>query len=307
MGRTAMRVISSDEIDICLEDRAVLETLRRAFRSELAAPAVPALSIGRPGGQSGSLSFQPAWTDFAAQGDIARGYIGCGLSLDLPEHPGLASSLYVLFSGKGGQPIALLDGTRLAAWRMAGVHALAASYLSREDAARLLIIGENPCLPRLIAAYATIRNLGSVLLCGAARETRRKIAGLPALSKVHVGETESVSEVQDGADMICIAGPPALSVAEHPLARLDPPAGCHVDVLDRKALLPQALLEEARLFTTDLGDPPLQGLEWAADLRNLAQGERAGRRYYGQRTLFLPGLQTGVPDHALAAHVFLRT
>lgn len=302
-----MRLISSDEIDVCLEDRAVLETLRRAYRSVLTAPVVPALAIERPGAHSGILALEPAWTDFVAQGDISRGYIGCGLTLDLPEHPGLTSSLYVLFSGKGGQPIALLDGTRLTAWRLAGIHALAAAYLSREDTARLLVIGENPYLPRLISAYATVRNLGSILLSGVAKETRKKIAGLPALSNVHVGETGDVAEAQEGADMICIAGPDAAPAAVHSLARLDPPAGCHIDVVDRQALLPAALLEEARLFTTDLADPPLEDLEWAADLKNLAQGERAGRRYYGQRTLFLPGLQSGIPDHALAAHVFLRT
>lgn len=302
-----MRIISSDEIDTCLADRDVLETLRRAFRSNTVAPHPPDLEIGRLGEHSGTLSLQPAWTDFAAQRDVTRGYIGCSLRLDLPERPGLSSSLYVLFSGSTGQPIALLDGMRLNIWRSAGVHALAANYLSREDAARILVIGDDPRLPRLLSAYAAVRKLTSMLLAGTSAETQKRIAALPSLRNVHVGTTAEIHEAQEGADMICIAGPESGSGTYHALTYLDPPAGCHVDVLDPGAALPTDLLEEARLFSTDLSTPPRAELEWAADLKDLAQGNKAGRRYYGQRTLFLPGVQSAVADHALAAHIFLRT
>ena len=302
-----MRIISSDEIDVCLEDRAVLETLRRAYRSKTIAPQTPPLPIGRLEGLSGSLSVQPAWTDFTAQGDVKRGYIGCALSLDLPEQQGPASSLYILFSGSGGQPIALLDGMRLTTWRTAGLHALCAGYLSREDTARLLIIGDDPRLPRLVSSYATVRNFTSILLAGVSPENQKRISGLPALKGVHIGTTGEIYAAQEGADMICVAGPESGSGTYHALTYLDPPAGCHVDVLDRQAQLPTELLQEARLFTTDLSAPPRTELEWAADLKELAQGNKAGRRYYGQRTLFLPGPGTGLADHALAAHIFLRT
>lgn len=92
-----MRIISSDEIDACLDDRSVLETLRRAYRSNTVVPRTAPMPLTRLGGLSGALSLQPAWTDFAAQGDVSRGYIGCALALDLPERPGPAASLYVLF------------------------------------------------------------------------------------------------------------------------------------------------------------------------------------------------------------------
>ncbi|MBN9672891.1 ornithine cyclodeaminase [Roseibium aggregatum] len=302
-----MRIISSDEVDACLEDRAVLETLRKAFRSSLIAPAVPDCRIERLNGLSGNFSFQPAWSDFAGQRDVGRGYVGCSLVLDLPEAPGRSSSLYILFSGSGGQPIAMIDGMRLTIWRRAGLHALAAAYLSREDTSRLLVIGETPQLPRLLSAYLTVRRINSILLAGAGRDTLKKLSGLPALSGVHIGVTENIQEAQDGADMICIAGPESNPGQVHALDRLDPPAGCHIDVLDRNANLPGELLQEARLFSSDLSDPPDPDLEWAADLKDLTQGNKAGRRYYGQRTLYLPGRRSGLADHALAAHVFLRT
>jgi ornithine cyclodeaminase len=302
-----MRIISSDEIDACLDDRSVLETLRRAYRSNTVVPQTAPLPLNRLGGLSGALSLQPAWTDFAAQGDVSRGYIGCALALDLPERPGPAASLYVLFSGSSGQPIALLDGMRLTVWRTSALHALAANYLSREDTARLLVIGDDPRLPRLVSAYADVRNLTSILLAGTAPETQKRIAGLPGLKDVRVGVTNEIHAAQEGADLICIAGPESGSGTHHALTYLDPPAGCHVDVIDPTAQLPTDLLEEARLFTSDLAAPPRTELEWAADLKELTHGNKAGRRYYGQRTLFLPGPGTGLADHALAAHIFLRT
>lgn len=302
-----MRIISSDEIDACLDDRSVLETLRRAYRSNTVAPETSTLTIDRINQLTGALSFQPAWTDFAAQGDVSRGYIGCALALDLPEQPGPAASLYLLFSGTAGQPIALLDGMRLTVWRTSAMHALAASYLSREDTSRLLIIGDDPRLPRLISAYADVRNLTSILLCGTAPDTQKRISGLTTLKGVHVGVTGEIHSAQEGADMILIAGPDAGTGTHHMLTYLDPPAGCHIDVLDVEAQLPTDLQEEARLFTSDMSAPPSLELEWAADLKELTQGNKAGRRYYGQRTLFLPSARTGLADYALAAHIFLRT
>lgn len=302
-----MRIISSDEIDACLQDRDVLETLRRAYRSNAVAPAAPHLDIERLDQLTGTLSLQPAWTNFAAQNDVSRGYVGCSLSLSLPEQPGQSSSLYLLFSGTGGQPIALIDGMRMGLWRTAGIHGLAASYLSREDAARLLVIGDNPRLHRILSIYAEVRNLTSILLAGTSADMRRKISNQPALANVHLGVTTEIHAAQEGADVICVARPDSGSGSFDALTYLDPPAGCHIDVLDASAVLPSELLDEARLFTTDLSSPPRAELEWAADLTDFAKGSKAGRRYYGQRTLFLPGDRTGLADFALAAHIFLRS
>ena len=100
-----MRIISSDEIDACLEDRDVIETLRRAFRSNTIAPTIPVEDIERLGETAGRLNFQPAWTNFAEQRDVTRGYVGCSLSLDLPEQTTSSSSLSILFSGTGAHPL----------------------------------------------------------------------------------------------------------------------------------------------------------------------------------------------------------
>ena len=65
--------------------------------------------------------------------------------------------LYLLLDGKTGEPQALIDGQRLTQWRTACASALAASYLAREDASRLLIIGAGALAPFLAQAHAAVR------------------------------------------------------------------------------------------------------------------------------------------------------
>lgn len=302
-----MRIISSDEIDACLTDRAVLETLRQAYRSTAKTGQPARIDIPRPPDSTGILSLQSAWTDFVAQGHTDRGYIGCAVTLDLPEHRDMASSLYLLMSGQGGHPIALLDGARLGVWRTAGLHALASAYLAREDTTRVLVIGDHPRLPRVLAAHASVRKITSVLLTGASDDLNQRIIGLPHLKNVSIGTTTDISAAVAGADMVCLAGPDASTGQWADLSTFDPPAGCHIDLLTATAPLAPALWQDARLFTSDLLAPPHDQGEWAAGLAEVARGERAGRRYYGQTTLFAPGRGTALADFALAAHVFLRT
>ncbi|QDG74644.1 ornithine cyclodeaminase [Labrenzia sp. PHM005] len=302
-----MRIISSGDIDTSLTDRDAVEILRQAFRSPVKAPDPINLNISRPQDLTGQFLVQPVWSDFAGQGHTDRGYIGCSLSLALPEQEGGSSNLYILFSGKGGQPIALLDGVRLAAWRDAGLHALAVAYLSREDAQRLLIVGSDPRLPRLLAAYSAVRNITSVLFAGTDKEIRRRIAGMPDLAQITARTTDDIGSALEGADIVCLAGKNAGTNAWADLSRFDPPAGCHIDTLFADPPLPEMIWQDARLFTTHLGSAPRDGCEWTAGLTELAMGERAGRRYYGQRTLYVPGYETGLADFALAAHVFLKS
>ncbi len=302
-----MRIISAGDIDATLTDRDAIEALRQSYRANLQVPPSVNLDVPRPKELCGQFRVQPTWSNFVSQGHSDLGYIGTSISLTLPEQAETSSHLYILFSGKGGQPIALIDGMRLGTWRDAGLHALATAYLAREDAQRLLVIGNDPRLPRLLAAYASVRNVSSVLFAGTDREIRRRIASMQELSGVTARTTDALVEAVEGADIVCLAGKDADTGEWADLGQFDPPAGCHVDVLADAPPLPAATWHDARLFTTNLEAQPKEDCEWAADMSDLAKGERAGRRYYGQRTLFVPGNDTGSLDFALATHVFLKT
>ena len=71
-----MRVITAAEINGSLTFRDLVETLRSAFRADVAAPVRHQHTIARPDGADAALLLMPAWNDFAAQGTSQRGYIG---------------------------------------------------------------------------------------------------------------------------------------------------------------------------------------------------------------------------------------
>lgn len=303
-----MRVISADQIDTALSHRDLIETLRRTYRSALIAPAPDTFTIARPETSPLTLSAIPSWTDFERQGHTNRGYIGCRLAIG-PEQPGPASgggpgsSVYLLFSGATAHPIAVLDGVRLTRWSSCATHALAASYLAREDSERLLIIGDHPLVVDLVAAHATVRSLRSILLAGGSPDLEKKLCALEAPNAITVGRTDDIGAAAEGADMVLAASVDALAGAANDL-----PVGIHIDLLGATGALPSSVSEECRLF---VGDRTRHGLgeadEIAADLRDLAQGHKAGRRFYGQRTLFAAGPATGIADMATAGHVFLKS
>lgn len=306
-----MRIISSDDIEGALAYPELIETLLRAYRSHTVVPQPARFTIERPKAAAGTLSALPAWTNFAAQGHTDRGYIGCGLSLDLPQTDAqtgssvshLASALYLLFSGASGHPIALLDGMRLSAWRKCSMHALAARYLAREDASRLLVLGANPMLVRLIEAYATVRNIRSVLLMAGAEASQTKLASEPELNGITFGTTDNLAGAVEGADIICFA-----SSAVSELSGIELSPGVHIDVFDPACQLDPGLVSHTRVFVGDRNDADaLAEEEIAADLHELARGEKAGRRFYGQITLFQTGEASGLADIAVAGHVFLRS
>ncbi|WP_170230631.1 ornithine cyclodeaminase [Roseibium hamelinense] len=215
----------------------------------------------------------------------------------------VASGVYMLFSGRTGAPIALLDGSYMNLWRQAGIHALAASYLAREDISRLLIIGTHPLLAYLLSAYAEIRDIRSVLIYGADDALCRRLASQPALSRMTIGTANDLSETVSGADMITVLQGPVPDIS---LESVGP--GLHIDVIVPELAIPQALKEDARIFISDnVSSDDTGTLEIAATLHELAQGDKAGRRFYSQLTLFQSSKASGLADLATGGHIFLRT
>ena len=71
---------------------------------------------------------------------------------------------YLLMDGATGAPLAAIDGTRLTLWRTAAASALAARYLAREDASRMVMVGAGALAPFLIRAHAGERPIRQVAL-----------------------------------------------------------------------------------------------------------------------------------------------
>src|SRR5262249_57145671 len=72
--------------------------------------------------------------------------------------PGVHST-YLLSDGSTGRPLALIDGNEITGRRTVGVAALAASFLSREDALSLLIVGSGRIASLAPSAFVQVRPL----------------------------------------------------------------------------------------------------------------------------------------------------
>jgi ornithine cyclodeaminase/alanine dehydrogenase-like protein (mu-crystallin family) len=72
---------------------------------------------------------------------------------DLPA----VQAVCVLFDGKNGQPLAVIDGTEITYWRTAADSALGAKLLASNDAATLLIVGAGEMSIRLARAHCALR------------------------------------------------------------------------------------------------------------------------------------------------------
>lgn len=318
-----MRIIPASDIADTLTFPDLIEALRAAFRSGVIAPLRHTHDISLPDQADATLRIMPAWSDFGRQGHTDKGYIGVRLASIFPGNADrgrtVTSGVYLLLSGKTGEPLAFIDGNALTAWRAAAVSALASSYLSRPDVSRLLVVGAGALVPRLIGAHASVRPVREVLIWNRSHDRAERMAKHFSGYAFKVSATDDLEGGVRGADIISCA-----TMAAEPLisgAWLRP--GVHLDLVgsyrhDMREVDSEAV-ERARIFVDhretaliDAGDivmPMNEGLidesDIAADLSELTQGDKAGRRFHDQITLFKSG-GAGLADFAAAAHVFGR-
>ena len=318
-----MRIITGSDIAEALAFPELIETLRSAFRAGAVAPVRHHHTIALPDQADATLLLMPAWSDFAAQGHSGRGYVGVKI---VSVYPGNAergrpalSGVYLLMAGGSGEPLALIDGQALTLWRTAAASALAASYVARHDSRRLLMVGAGALAPYLIEAHAAVRPIREVLIWNRHGERAEKLAARLAGRRYSAAATEDLEGAVRGADIVSCA-----TLSREPLVRgAWLPGGLHLDLVG--AFTPQmreaddAAVERARLFVDtragalkeggDLVQPLAAGLiseeDIAADLFELTRGDKAGRRFHDQITLF-KSVGTALEDLAAATHVFAR-
>ena len=320
----ALLIIPAHAVDAKFTFPELVETLRRGFRSGAVAPVRHHHTIERPDAADPTLLLMPAWSDFVAQGHSERGYVGVKIVTVVPDNPSrnkpTVTGVYLLLSGRTGEPLAIIDGQALTLWRTAAASALAARYLAREDARRLLMVGAGALAPYLIRAHAAVRPIEEVLVWNRNPESAERLAKQLTRSALHVSATEDLEGGVRGADIVSCA-----TLSTEPLVKgawLS--AGTHVDLVGAFAPTMResddVLWQRARAFVdtyggafSEAGDV-LQAIEAgaltkddvAADLFELCRGEKAGRRFYDQITVF-KSVGTALEDLVAAEHVFVRS
>lgn len=154
-----MQILTQPQTEHHLPFTALLPALEQMFTTGCEVPlrhhhAIP----GRSTDEDGILLLMPAWQTGQRLGvktvSIFPGNARQGL-------PGL-HSVYILYDARTGQPLAVLDGDTITSRRTAAASALAARWLSRPDARRLLVVGSGRVARLLPAAYRCVRALDTV-------------------------------------------------------------------------------------------------------------------------------------------------
>ncbi len=301
-----MRTIGGDDIARALTYPALVEALEAAFRSEIEVPVRHHHRIAHPRGDA-TLLLMPAW---------AEEFLGCKLVTVFPgnaelEKPSVYGA-YLLMSGRTGEPLAVIDGRPLTAWRTAAASALAATYLARQDAAHLVMIGAGALAPHLVRAHASVRPIRRVSLWNRTRQRAETLAFPLVWDGFEATVGDDLERLVRDADIVCCA---TLSTA--PLVHgqwLKP--GTHVDLVGsfrpdmREA--DDDVLRRARIFVDtrvalqeagDLADPIRRGIIGAADIQgdlfDLCRGRVEGRASAEEITLF-KSVGTALEDFAAA-------
>ena len=244
-----MRVFSAEDVDAALDFPSLIDALGEAMRGGFVAPGRHHHEIERAGEAAATQLLMPAWTQSGAD---AGAYLGAKIVNVFPGNAarGLPAvlGLYVLQSGRTGETLAALDGTRLTHWRTAAASALAARHLAREDVRRLLIVGAGALAPFLARAHASQRRYQAIEVWNHRHEGARRVAaaldagGLPARAR------EDLPAAVAEADVISCA-----TLATAPLiAGRWLRAGQHLDLVGafnmRMREADDAALKRARIF-----------------------------------------------------------
>lgn len=201
-----MLTISAGQVDRALTFPGLVETLRTAFREGAVQPVRHHHTIERPTGAASTLLLMPAWTDFNTASE-AGGHIGVKIVTVSPDNNVIQKpavmGLYLLLDGITGEPQALIDGQRLTQWRTACASALAASYLAREDASKLLVVGAGALSPFLARAHSAVCPIRQIKIWNRTHANAEKVAaelraeGFPAQAAddldAALGEADIVS------------------------------------------------------------------------------------------------------------------
>lgn len=245
--------------------------------------------------ETGSLLVMPGWVDGELIGVKAVTYFPTNAARALPT----INAGYLLFDGRTGQMLAALDGDELTLRRTAAVSALAAGYLARADAKRLLVVGTGNLAPNLALAHCAVRDFDTVEVWGrqpkraedlAQRLCDHDLLARPATDLDRAVEQADVITCGTGATSPLIAGDRL-----RPGAHLDLVGGFRADMREAD----DAAVRRATLFADtiagatlagDIAQPIAAGLitehSIAADLAALGTGQHPGRTSPTEITMF---------------------
>jgi alanine dehydrogenase len=291
-----MLQLDANEVAARLARVPLIDALERAFRSEFHSPPRQHYTVGSSADGDHFLLTMPAWH--------ADRCIGIKLATVFPGNSRhgqpAVHAVYALFSGTDGSPIATLDGTELTRRRTAAASVLAARFLARPEASRLLMVGTGALAPHIIETYMAARPITAVRVWGRSSRRAQAVAATFAGRSIDIEAIDNLEAGVRWADIISCA-----TLATAPLvngAWLAP--GQHLDLIgsftpemrevDDEALARSRIYVDTRAGALaesgELVQALTSGLITAADIHGdlaaLTRGTVSGRDSAGEITLF---------------------
>lgn len=261
-----------------------------------------------PDQSAGTLLVMPAWQTGKYIGiktvSIFPSNTACGL-------PGL-HSVFILIDATTGVPLSMLDGNTITSRRTAAASALAARFLSRSDASRLLLIGTGRVGSLIPEAYAAIRPIKSVAVWDVNTAAAQSLVASLNARGFSAELVTDIERATQQADIVSCA-----TLSTEPIVKgswLSP--GTHLDLIggftptmretDDACFAETSVFvdtEEALLKAGDILSPMNSGVfskeMTRATLTQLCRHERPGRRHRDEVTVF-KAVGTALEDLAAA-------
>jgi ornithine cyclodeaminase len=311
-----VRTVTAEDIGRALTYDALIEALADAFRGDITVPVRHHHTIAREGADA-TLLLMPAWTQ------SGEAFLGCKVVTVFPgnaakNQPSVFGS-YLLLSGETGEPLAVMDGRVLTAWRTAAASALAARYLARDDAEHLVMVGAGVLAPHLVRAHASARPIKRVTLWNRTRGRAVSTAFALNAAGIEAGIADDLEAAVRDADIVCCATLSAAPLVRGKWLR----KGTHVDLVGgftpKMREADDDVIRRARVYVDtragalkeagDIVDPirrrVMKKSDVQGDLFELCRGKVKGRRRPGEITLF-KSVGTAIEDLAAAMLVWRR-
>ncbi len=316
-----MRFIDAEAIDRALSYPRLVDVLERAFRAGAMAPPRHHLTIARADAPEATWLLMPAWTASAPGAATAGRYMGVKSVTVFPDNAARGKpavlGMYLLMSAETGETLAVLDATRLTHWRTAAASALAARYLARADASRMVMVGAGALAPFLIRAHRSVRPIREIAIWNRSPAPAEQLAVRLNKEGIACRATADLEGAVRAGDIISTA-----TLSTEPLVRGDwLRPGAHLDCVGAfKAGMREtddAAVVRARLYVDtragafgeagDILQPLAAGAITRAhvlgELAELVDGRLAGRSGDSEITLF-KSVGASIEDLAAAIAVY---
>ncbi|VVE16300.1 Delta(1)-pyrroline-2-carboxylate reductase [Pandoraea eparura] len=311
-----MKFIDADATREALAFGPLLDALRRLFVTGCEVPLRHTHVIPEPDTDDAmTVLVMPAWQPGGYLGiktvNIAPGNARRGV-------PGLHST-YLLYDATTGVPLAQMDGNEITSRRTAAASALAASYLAREDASHLALLGAGRVGALVPLAYRAVRPIARVSVWDRDAQAAARLADRLHAQGFDALVCDTAKAAVEGADVVTCA-----TLATEPVVQGDWLApGVHLDLIgsftpqmreaDDACFVGASLYvdtEEALAKSGELLGPMSRGVFTAQDVRGtlagLCRAERGARRGDDERTVF-KAVGTALEDLAAAMLVWQAT